>query len=1405
MTKKAGTPPVGEDQTGDSWTHSKERRLGATGADVSVLLPKVTPNFAETERRFVVKRSTATAISDEFSTTEQRMERLEGTAETKASELRQEIAQLGRNKGIEYASLGKRVDRLESRIEELRQAAREQLRHATERLDREWSCRLEESVVRSLALSRQPASGTSLWSLVGSLRHFGPRKIQNLVKDNRLLASSALFDKDRYVEAYPDVGKARLDPILHYLLFGAAEGRNPGTVFNGPLYLDANPDVKKAGMNPLVHYLRFGVFEGRSLGLAKVSDDTLDDTANSDSNLLQDCALAPQTSGPHPSVAVGEQLCTEPIEAWPGPIDAKPQFWHFVGDSMEWLRAHQQLSGVGRVSTEILLASFDVAAGYSAIPCVLRESNSELIALPASRDSETFLGKVGGFSQGDALSRKVWSLAGQNSPKPGDHVFFTGLVWTPTFTELFRRLQQNRVEFSVVVFDIIPLESPEFAGDGLSKPFSEWLATTLSRASVVFVSGQFVKDQILRWAALSGVKATADIVVIPFGLRDIEGGFSPTDLARDPFTAKVDLSRFVLSVGTIDRRKNQVLLCRVWHQLLQTIGLENLPQLVLVGRDDLKIRESRDFSELIAIGKILVLEGLPDQQLSGLYDTCQFTAFPSLSEGYGLPVAESLQHGKLCLSSSLPVIREHARDLVWYFQPDDPEDTSALEIFTRAIQNPHERAAAELRIKREFRPPKWRETYEIMVAAAAQHASHAPTPAGEIGEQRPQYAGRKEFDVPGALARAARWCRVDDPDVSILIVNWNDSAMTLECIRQIWMHTYGCTYEIIIADNGSAETDLQPLRNLGSGIRLLELGCNRFFGEANNIAAEAARGRYVCLLNNDAFVQPGWLMALHRAMEENLEVGAAGPTFLFSDGVFQEAGGTIDPNGYPVRFKRGEEQSLGEELSPRFVDYISAAALLVRHSLFIEAGGFDLAYEPAYYEDADLCFKIQALGRKVLFCPDARVVHLEGHSMNHDTVSQRRRQALGDINRDKFVARWGEYLSSREQQVLNSLGANVLPCPRNPAKLAESPQPTRTAALCTPYSLTPGGGESYLLTLASVLAANYRVSIVTAHPYANLRLQNLGRELRLDLSALELITEEEFLQRDAPDVMIAMDNHILPRMEGRGKRTIFLCQFPFPMDDGRLDAQRALIENYDKIIVYSEYARAHVYAGLSASHLPPKPIEVVYPPVQQIGGDAANKKNMILSVGRFFIGGHSKRHDALIQAFQSIASQFERPVELHLAGSSTPDPQHMDYLAQLMESARGFPIYFHVNPSAEQLHQLFRETAVYWHGTGIGADLVSAPEKAEHFGISLVEAMSAEAVPFALAAGGPREIIGHGETGFLYGTPEQLALLTLDLFAATASERRVALGRAAGRRAVEFSREEFTKRVNDLVCHSKTC
>jgi glycosyltransferase involved in cell wall biosynthesis len=150
--------------------------------------------------------------------------------------------------------------------------------------------------------------------------------------------------------------------------------------------------------------------------------------------------------------------------------------------------------------------------------------------------------------------------------------------------------------------------------------------------------------------------------------------------------------------------------------LISQLGENQVPQLVLAGRNDLEsynldAETVKAFSE----SKIVILKDLTDAELSGLYRACLFTVFPSLSEGYGLPVAESLQHGKLCLASNLATIKEHAGDLPWYFDPTTEE--TVYHIIRRAIERSDLRAESEQRILRFYTPCCWISTFQSMAVA----------------------------------------------------------------------------------------------------------------------------------------------------------------------------------------------------------------------------------------------------------------------------------------------------------------------------------------------------------------------------------------------------------------------------------------------------------------------------------------------------------------------------------------------------------------------------------------------------------------------------------------------------------------------------------------------------------------
>ncbi len=250
------------------------------------------------------------------------------------------------------------------------------------------------------------------------------------------------------------------------------------------------------------------------------------------------------------------------------------------------------------------------------------------------------------------------------------------------------------------------------------------------------------------------------------------------------------------------------------------------------------------------------------------------------------------------------------------------------------------------------------------------------------------------------------------PEVSIIVLNWNGGDMTLLCLQHLWQHTSGHRYEIIVVDNGSAPDEVERLRAQAPLVRVLALGSNRYFGEGNNLGVEAARGRFVCLLNNDAFVSPGWLEPLVAALESEPDVGAAGPRFLYPDGTLQEAGALLNPDGSVIQLGKGAAGDDANFAAPRTVDYISAACLVTRRDDFLRVLGFDLAWDPAYYEDADLCLKLRLIGKRSVYRPESVVVHVEGATSSNRGASLQLGSNVVAINRTKFVGRWGRFLQT---------------------------------------------------------------------------------------------------------------------------------------------------------------------------------------------------------------------------------------------------------------------------------------------------------------------------------------------------------------------------------------------------------
>lgn len=253
-----------------------------------------------------------------------------------------------------------------------------------------------------------------------------------------------------------------------------------------------------------------------------------------------------------------------------------------------------------------------------------------------------------------------------------------------------------------------------------------------------------------------------------------------------------------------------------------------------------------------------------------------------------------------------------------------------------------------------------------------------------------------------------------EPVVSVIIPAYDNCGVTVRCLQSIvehWPSALAC--QIIVVDDASSDSTATVITQL-PGIDFVRNGVNSGFIQSCNRGAQLARGRYVCFLNNDTIVTPGWLDELVRTAESDRSIGAVGAKLVYPDGKLQEAGGVIWRDGSGWNYGRGCDPRDPRFNYARDVDYCSGAALLVRTELYRELGGFSELYLPAYYEDVDLCFSVRELGYRVVYQPLSVVIHDEGTSSGVSLESGVKRYQA--INGPKFAGKWRDALRGHAER-----------------------------------------------------------------------------------------------------------------------------------------------------------------------------------------------------------------------------------------------------------------------------------------------------------------------------------------------------------------------------------------------------
>ncbi len=234
------------------------------------------------------------------------------------------------------------------------------------------------------------------------------------------------------------------------------------------------------------------------------------------------------------------------------------------------------------------------------------------------------------------------------------------------------------------------------------------------------------------------------------------------------------------------------------------------------------------------------------------------------------------------------------------------------------------------------------------------------------------------------------------PIVSIIIVNWNTRALTVDCLKSVAEERARLAInwdqpeplETIVVDNGSTDDSVAYLLANFPWIRLILNQQNVGFAAANNQGLAHCIGHYVLLLNSDTKLLPGAIEALIRFMADQPKVGAVGSRYLNRDG-------TLQSSCYPApslsrecwrMFHLDKLYAYGtypmerwSTETPRPVDTIQGAALLLRREIALQLGLFDTSYF-MYSEEVDLCRRIRHAGWQIYWVPASRVIHYGGQS-----------------------------------------------------------------------------------------------------------------------------------------------------------------------------------------------------------------------------------------------------------------------------------------------------------------------------------------------------------------------------------------------------------------------------------------
>ncbi len=346
-----------------------------------------------------------------------------------------------------------------------------------------------------------------------------------------------------------------------------------------------------------------------------------------------------------------------------------------------------------------------------------------------------------------------------------------------------------------------------------------------------------------------------------------------------------------------------------------------------------------------------------------------------------------------------------------------------------------------------------------------------------------------------------------------------------------------------------------------------------------------------------------------------------------------------------------------------------------------------------------------------------------------------------------------------------------------------------------PYLDTLGGGEKYILDIAVFLSKNHIVDVFWDTSQQKTLSTQAKKQFDIDLHTINFVENiftsqisliKRFFLTRKYDVILFVSDGSIPLLGA--KRNILLLQFSVNWVQSGLK-EKIKLHFIQDVICYSQFVKEYIDKTFGISSI------VIPPSIKLLSAKNAQKENIILTVGRFTRAMNEKKQLFQIKAFKKLIDSGIKGWKFILIGSHLP--KDGNFIDELKKEIGTYPIEILPNVSQETLIQYYQKAKIYWHAAGFGEDLSIYPERAEHFGMTTVEAMSTGAVPVVFNGGGQKEIISDTHDGFLWNTEEQLLEETTMLINDFGVWKKVS--EKAEKKADIYSENIFTQKIAALV------